>query len=158
MINLTEEQIKFLSACVIQALSLLREKKIIHRDIKMENIVMDKDKYFNLIDFSFSIKYKNKDNKQAYIIPYEIASPPEMLNFSEYDYNSDYYRLGTIIYFFIFKTYPSNIKREMNNNDVIFHYKRFKNYSKNCIDFMNKLIILDYKKRIGYNNINCYKN
>ena len=157
MINLTEEQIKFMSACVIQALTLLRKKKIIHRDIKMENIIMDKDKYFNLIDFSFSIKYKNKDNKQAYIIPYEKASPPEMLNFSEYDYNSDYYRLGTIIYFFIFKTYPSNIKREMNNNNVIVDNNGLKNFSKNCIDFMNKLIIYDYKKRIGYNNINELK-
>ena len=61
MDNLTEEQIKFMSACVIQALTHLREKKIIHRDILMKNIIMDNDRYFNLIDFSFSINYKNKD-------------------------------------------------------------------------------------------------
>ena len=52
---LTEEQIKFATACVIQSLIYLRKKKIIHRDIMMKNIIMDNDGYFNLIDFSFSI-------------------------------------------------------------------------------------------------------
>ena len=44
--NLTEEQIKFVSACTIQSLIYLRKNKIIHRDIMMKNIVMDKKKYF----------------------------------------------------------------------------------------------------------------
>jgi serine/threonine protein kinase len=51
--NLTEEQIKFVSACTIQALIYLREKKIIHRDIMMKNIVMYKKKYFKLLIFLF---------------------------------------------------------------------------------------------------------
>ena len=62
--NLTEEQIKFISACTIQSLIYLREKKIIHRDIMMKNIIMDKKNYFNVIDFSFSIHYSEKDNKK----------------------------------------------------------------------------------------------
>ena len=44
---LTEEQIKFVSACIIQSLIYLRKEKIIHRDIMMKNIMMDNDKYFN---------------------------------------------------------------------------------------------------------------
>ena len=157
MDNITEEQIKFMSACVIQALSYLRKKKIIHRDIMMKNIIMDKDKYFNLIDFSFSIKYKNKDNNLTYLNTYDKVSPPEMLNFSIYDYNSDYYRLGSIIFFLIFKIYPSIIKKEQNISEIVIDYHIIKNYSVNCIDFMNKLLISDYKKRIGYNNINELK-
>ena len=60
--NLTEEQIKFVSACVIQSLFYLRKEEIIHRDIMMKNIILDNDRYFNLIDFSFSIKYIDKNN------------------------------------------------------------------------------------------------
>ena len=45
--NLSEEQIKFVSACTIQSLIYLREQKIIHRDIMMKNIIMDKKKNFN---------------------------------------------------------------------------------------------------------------
>ena len=40
--NMTEEQIKFISACVIQCLIYLKRKKIIHRDIQLKNIIMDK--------------------------------------------------------------------------------------------------------------------
>ena len=55
--NITEEQIKFVSACTIQSLTYLREQKIIHRDIMMKNIIMDKKKYFN--SFSFIKKTNN---------------------------------------------------------------------------------------------------
>ena len=44
--NITEEQIKFASACTIQSLIYLREKKIIHRDIMMKNMILDKKKIF----------------------------------------------------------------------------------------------------------------
>ena len=158
MNKLTEEQIKFMSACVIQGLTILRENKIIHRDIMMKNIVMDKDKYFNIIDFSYSIKYKDKDNRKKYLNTYDMVSPPEMLNLSVYDYNSDYYRLGSIIYFLIFKIHPFIIKKEKNINDIVVDYQIIKNYSKNCIDFLNELLISDYKKRIGYKDINELKN
>ena len=95
--NLTEEQIKFASACTIQSLSYLREENIIHRDIMMKNIIMDKNKYFNLIDFSFSINYSEKNKKGINLITYYQVTPPEILKYKIFDYNSDYYRLGSVI-------------------------------------------------------------
>ena len=156
--NLTEEQIKFVSACTIQALFYLREKKIIHRDIMMKNIVMDKKKYFNVIDFSFSIDYSEKDNKEKYINTYYNVTPPEMMKFEKYDYNSDYYRLGSIIYYLIFKIYPYTVKLQYNFTNISINYKDIKNYSQNCFDFLNKLIISEPEKRIGFKDINELKN
>ena len=150
---LTEKQIKFVSACIIQSLIYLRKEKIIHRDIMMKNIIMDKDKYFNVIDFSFSIKYLDKNNKKNSMITYNMVTPPEMLDNSEYDYNSDYYRLGSVIYYLIFKKYPFQIKKENNVRDIFIDYKDIKNYTGTCVNFLNKLLISDYKKRIGYNSI-----
>ena len=153
-LTLTEEQIKFVSACIIQSLIYLRKQKIIHRDIMMKNILMDKDRYFNIIDFSFSINYKDKDNINNYMVTYNRVSPPEMLKQSKYDYNSDYYRLGSIIYYLIFKNYPYIIRKEKNITDIFVNYKYIKNYSSSCIDFLNKLIISNFTKRIGFKNIN----
>ena len=116
---MTENQIKFISACAIQALRNLREKKIIHRDITLSNIIMDKNKYFNIIDFSYSIEYSQKDNKKKYIKTYKKVSAPEMLNFQKIDYNSDYYRLGSIIYYLIFKKYPNTVKIQ---NNILYLY------------------------------------
>ena len=155
---LSEEQIKFVSACTIQTLIYLREEKIIHRDIMMKNIIMDKNKYFNVIDFSFSIDYSEKNNKEKYLNTYYNVTPPEMMKFKEYDYNSDYYRLGSIIYYLIFKTYPYIVQLQKNITNIKVDYKDAKNYSQNCIDFLNELIISDPKKRIGYKDINELKN
>jgi serine/threonine protein kinase len=155
--NMTEEQIKFVSACTIQSLIYLREQKIIHRDIMMKNIIMDKKRFFNVIDFSFSIEYSQKDNNKKYLNTYNKVTPPEMLNFKTFDYNSDYYRLGSVIYYLIFKTYPYLLKKRNNIKNIKINYKNIKNYSKSCIDFLNKLIISDPRKRIGFKDINELK-
>ena len=155
---LTEEQIKFVSACVIQSLLYLRKEKIIHRDIMMKNIIMDNEKYFNVIDFTFSLNYFDKNDKKIRMITYDMVTPPEILNHSEYDYNSDYYRLGSVIYYLIFKQYPYKVKLENNITEIFIDYRNINNYTYSCIDFLNKLLISDYKKRIGFKDIIELKN
>ena len=163
--TLSEEQIKFVSACVIQSLIYLRKEKIIHRDIMMKNIIMDEKKYFNVIDFSFSINYDDIKNKVNDMITYDMVTPPEILNKIAYNYNSDYYRLGSIIYYLIFKSYPNSpyiaeyiLNKKFIFNEIFINYTFIKNYSNYCIDFLNKLLISNYTKRIGYNNISELKN
>ena len=140
--NMTENQLKFISACVIQSLIYLRKENIIHRDIMMQNIIMDKKKYF----------------KAKYLNTYNMVTPPEMEKLKEYDYNSDYYRLGSVLFYLIFKAYPYIVKLNNNVTDIIINYKDAQNYSPNCIDFLNKLIISEPKQRIGFNDINELKN
>ena len=154
--NMSETQIKFIAACIIQSLSYLRKEKIINRDVRMKNVIMDNHKYLNLIDFSFAINYSDKNNKKTYITPSKFEGSPEIFNHSMYDYNSDYYRIGTIIYYLIFKKFPDLNKKQDNTNR--FDFKNAKNYTSTCIDFLHKLLITDYKKRIGFNNINELKN
>ena len=156
--NMSEEQIKFISACIIQSLTYLRKKEIINRDVRMKNIIMDENRYLNLIDFSFSIKYSEKNNLKNIIIGNRNETSPEIMNHSTYDYNSDYYRIGTILYYLIFKKYVNVIKKENNINELVIDNKNVTNYTSSCIDFINQLIITDYKKRIGFKSINELKN
>lgn len=158
-ILMTEDQIKFISACIIQSLFYLRKKKIIHRDIRMNNIILDKYNYCNLLDFSYSINYNKKNNFLNYIKGDSYDNAPEIENGSLYDYNSDYYRLGgSIIYYLMFKKYINDIKKEKNITEIVIDYNNITNYSFASIDFINKLIITDYKKRIGFKSINELKN
>lgn len=156
--NLSEEQIKFISACIIQSLIYLRKKEIINRDIRMKNIIMDNNSYFNLIDFSYAIKYSEKNISNTNIITNKNEISPEILNHSLYDYNADYFNFGVIIYYLIFKKYVNVIKRTNNLTDIFINHTIIKNYSSSCIDFVNKLLISDYKQRIGFKNINELKN
>ena len=155
---MTENQIKFISACIIQSLFYLRKEQIIHRDIRMNNIILDNNNYFNLIDYSYSIDYNNKNNFLNYVIGYVYDNAPEIENRSIYDYNSDYYRLGgSIIYYLMFKKQINRVKKEKNITEIIIDNNNITNYSSASIDFINKLIITDYKKRIGFNSINELK-
>lgn len=155
--NMTEEQLKFISACIIQSFFYLRKFNIIHRDIRMNNIIIDKNNYLNLIDFSYSINYSNKDEFNNFIKGDFFDNAPEIENYSIYDFNSDYYRLGgSILYYFIFKNYLNNIKIEKKIDEITIN--NISNYSSSCIDFLNKLTITDYKKRIGFNSIDELKN
>ena len=154
----SEEKIKFISACVIQSLIYLRKEKIINRDIRMKNIIMDKNRYVNVIDFSYAIEYSNIRKNQTNIITNKLEISPEILNHSSYDYNVDYYNLGAVIYYLIFKKYVNSVKNQYNLTEIYIDSKDIKNYTSTCIDFLNKLLIRDYKKRIGFNNIEELKN
>ena len=124
----------------------------------MKNIIMDKVGYFNLIDFSYAIKYSDKNLLNSYIVADKKETSPEMLKHSNYDYNSDYYRIGVIIYYLIFKKYVNAVKKLNNITEIIINHKIVKNYTSLCIDFLNKLLITDYKKRLGFKNIDELKN
>ena len=104
------------------------------------------------------MEYKNKNDPKGNIVGALELCAPEVIGGLKYDYNSDYYRLGGMIYFSIFKHYPNNIKSRRNVSDFKINYKKENNFSFDCIDFINKLLISDYQKRIGFNNVDELRN
>ena len=152
--NFTESQIKFLAACIIQSLKYIREKKIIHRDIFLGNVILDKDKYFNLIDFSCSIDYSNRKAKKFFWHGLTVSSPPEALKHSTNNFNSDYYTLGHLIIFLIFKKYLLKNRGTKNLTELVLKYNMTNKYSKELFNFLNKIIENNMENRLGYKNIN----
>lgn len=143
---LSEEQIKFIIACIIQSLKDIRKYEIIHRDLNYLNVIKDKNNYFNLIDFSFSVDYDKRKLKKLKCNNGDIDTPPEIRKNSDYSYNSDYYRLGQLILFLIYKKYPLNLEQIEKN-------KLNRNYSTQLYDFVRVTTIENTKERLGYKNI-----
>ena len=155
---MNEEQIKFISACIIQSLAYLRKEKIIHRDLSMRNLIMDNERYLNIIDFSYALKYSDKKYLKYFIMGSKRECSPERLELFTFDYNSDYYNLGVIIYYLIYKKYFNEVKTENNKTEIYITNKNPYNYSAPLFDFLNKLLTTNYKKRIGFKTIDELKN
>lgn len=53
--KLPEQESRLIFRQLVDAVSYLHRKRVLHRDIKMENILIDSDKQVKIIDFGFSI-------------------------------------------------------------------------------------------------------
>ena len=83
----SESYLKFYMSCLVEIISYLENKSIIHRGLNPENIIMDKNGYLILKDFSLSTICKDR-HYTVLGIPYYM--PPEMINNKGYCIRSNY--------------------------------------------------------------------
>jgi [calcium/calmodulin-dependent protein kinase] kinase len=144
-----EKLIKKFILDISKGLKFLHENNIIHRDIKSDNIVIDKLGNCKIVDFGTAIKLKSakddvftKTEGNLYFFPPEFCDGKEHKKFS---YKAvDVWALGVTIYTCIFKCLPFMTD---NTNNVIGLFKLIHeckvNYFKNDIkisDEMKKLL------------------
>ena len=108
-----ENKMKFFADFIVQCLTLLRKEHIIYKDLHYANIVL-MYLYISLIDFHISMEYKNKNQnlENHHFLGARRLCPPEMEKGFVYDFNSDYYRLGSMLYFLLFNKYPNDVKKK----------------------------------------------
>ena len=80
---------------VCTALDLLHSKKLVHRDVKPENIIIDKSGRVVLIDFNASRKISNK-TKDTIVMGTVGYASPEQLGLSQSDSRTDIYATGVL--------------------------------------------------------------
>ena len=66
--KLTQPEVKYYMRQLIETLVYLRQNKILHRDIKTCNIMLDKNLNLKLGDFGLATYQNNQDKKQRYSI------------------------------------------------------------------------------------------
>ena len=158
-----ETQIAVLFYQVFSGLCYLHENNILHRDLKLENIMIsdiEKDintgvDYFwiKIIDFGTAKIFKKSKNEKAVVgSSYYIA--PEVLK-QKYNEKCDTWSIGVIMYMIIVGRAPfdgendeeilENIKTGVYN----YKHKKLLSTSKECQDLISKLLEVDTKKRLS---------
>lgn len=96
----TEEESKFILACLINALEYLHSNGVLHRDIKPENLVFDSRGYLRLTDLGVARVWKPENSQDTSGTPGYMA--PEVMCRQNHGVAVDYYALGVMAYEFMF--------------------------------------------------------
>ena len=153
---------RFYSACFFLMLEALQHVGLIHRDIRQNNIMIKKNGYPKLIDFSCCKRVSNGKTNTLIGTPYFMA--PEVLKGKNYSYSCDYWSVGVLIYYIFYGEYPfgnnttqpDTIYKEIINKTIEFKEIEFE-YSENSLqELLNGLLNKNEKLRIS--NLEQVKN
>ena len=143
---------------ILSAINYCHNMKIIHRDLKPENILIverDKNNYprIKICDFGTS-KMFEKGAVQRKLVGSSYYIAPEVLK-KRYDEKCDVWSCGVILYILLSARPPfgGENDKEIMENVALGKYditsSPFNKFSKSCIDLIQKLLIMDPKKRIS---------
>ena len=106
---LNKEQTNFYIASMMIAINYLHERKIIYRDIKPENIIIEKNGYLKLIDFGTAKEIEDR-TKTIIGTPHYMA--PEIILGGGYSFQVDFWSISICMYEFICGEVPFGEKEE----------------------------------------------
>ena len=158
----TEEELKIMLIQLNVILRKLNEKKVIHRDIKLKNILIKYDMNVPLInfipklcDFGFAKVLEGDITQTKLGTPATMA--PEILKNEDYNSKCDLWSLGVIIYQLLFKCLPFPGRNDkdlllkiLKSKGVVIPEQYKNKISNELFDLIKKLLEKDKNKRISY--------
>ncbi|XP_070579124.1 testis-specific serine/threonine-protein kinase 1-like [Ptychodera flava] len=136
---------------IIDAIDYCHEKKIIHRDLKCENILLDSQNHIKLTDFGFA-RHIGKDELSKTYCGSAAYAAPEVLQGIPYAGESyDIWSIGVILYIMVCGAMPyddSNVKKMVKDQtEKKLGFSRAKKLSEECKALIRHMLKADTRER-----------
>jgi serine/threonine protein kinase len=150
--TLEEEQVRLIACQLISALYYLHSHRILHRDMKPQNILLCKDNKVKLCDFGFARAMSVETMVLTSIKGTPLYMSPELVEDRPYDHNSDLWALGCILYEINYGTPPfyTNNLYQLVEMIVKSQVKWPKSMSPVFKNFLQGLLVKDASKRLSW--------
>ena len=123
-----EPNVKKIFLQIKKALQVLRANKIVHRDLKLANILLTEDFTIKVADFGFA-KLLEDNSLTSSVVGTPLTMAPEVLDNKDYDEKCDIWSLGIILFQMIYGKTPfvdsehmtlSKLKENIKSRNVTF--------------------------------------
>ena len=145
---LTEIEVQNYIFQLIEGLHYLHSKKIVHRDIKPNNILLDSNLELKIGDFGLSTMIIPEGRRLTQPLGTRLFMAPEILNITEegYSFEIDIWSLGIVMYNLLTASFPFKIGDEIGFPETPLISKEAKNLIK-------QILVNEPKKRPKLNQI-----
>ncbi|XP_068950052.1 rhodopsin kinase GRK1 [Petaurus breviceps papuanus] len=156
-----EARAVFYIAQIICGMEHLHQKRIVYRDLKPENVLLDNDGNVRISDLGLAVELKEGQTKTKGYAGTPGFMAPELLRSEEYDFSVDYFALGVTLYEMIAARGPFRARgekienKELKQRIISEPVKYTEKFSKASKDFCEALLEKDPGKRLGFKNGNC---
>jgi len=104
---ITEDVVRFWTAELASAVNYLHKQKIVHRDIKPDNILLDDMGHAHITDFNVAIHYSER-RLHTSVAGSMAYMAPDILAKKGYTWHVDYWSLGVCVWEMLFHQRPFN--------------------------------------------------
>ncbi|XP_078415666.1 rhodopsin kinase GRK1 [Cetorhinus maximus] len=156
-----EDRACFYTAQIVCGMEHLHQSRIIFRDLKPENVLLDNEGHVRISDLGLAVELADDQTKIKGYAGTPGFMAPELLQGLEYDYSVDYFTLGVTLYEMIAAKGPfryrgehvenKEVKRRILSDPVTYCDK----FSEPCKSFCEALLEKDPEKRLGFKNEGC---
>lgn len=135
---------------IVEAVGYCHSHGFVHRDLKLENILLNNDGQVKLIDFGFTRDYTRQNLLQTYCGSLAYAAP-EMICGTKYSGPcADVWSLGVILYSLVCGHLPFDDKNEavIQKQILALDYSIPETVSPKCRDLIQKILVLNPIQRL----------
>eukprot|EP00746_Dinoflagellata_sp_MGD_P128872 gnl/MRDRNA2_/MRDRNA2_63156_c0_seq1.p1 gnl/MRDRNA2_/MRDRNA2_63156_c0~~gnl/MRDRNA2_/MRDRNA2_63156_c0_seq1.p1 ORF type:complete len:547 (+),score=101.68 gnl/MRDRNA2_/MRDRNA2_63156_c0_seq1:145-1785(+) len=148
--GIAASEICFYTCEITSALEYLHAHRVIHRDVKLENVVLDAEGHVKVVDFGFT-KHLDGPNVRTYTkcgTPWNMA--PEIFAGKGYSFPVDWWALGVIAYELLFGSPPFDGCNEKNISAKVLQCDpKYTGEDPEAEAFLQSILVADSAARLG---------